>query len=84
MDTRTRRDIALVNETMGFLANLPGQDSMFVIECGQHMLADLLGNDTLDPIINYVKRYCDVSDGPEDAARFEMKILLNYANYSED
>lgn len=83
MDTRTRRDIALVNETMGYLANLPGQDSMLVIECGQHMLFDLLGNDTLDPIGSYVKEYCDVIDGPEDADRIEMQILLNYANYRE-
>jgi len=80
MDIRTRRDIALVNATMGYLANLEGQDLMLVIECGQAMLIDLLGADTLDPIENYVKMYCDVMDSPEaDSRRHADKIILSVA-----
>jgi len=80
MDIRTRRDIALVNATMGYLANLQGQDLMLVIECGQAMLFDLLGADTLDPIENYIKMYCDVMDNPEaDSRRHADKIILSVA-----
>lgn len=79
MDTRTRRDIQLVNDTMGYLSDLPGQDLMLVIECGQNMLADLLGNDHIDSLVDYIKRYCDVIDNAEDAERHETRILLKYA-----
>lgn len=82
MDVRTRRDIQLVIDTMGYLAELENQDSMLVIECGQHMLADILSNDTLEPIETYIHRYCDVIDGPNDphnAAYHATQILLHFA-----
>ena len=51
------------------MASLEGQDPVLVIEMSQAMLSDVMEGRGLEPIVNYVKRFCDVIDGPEDAER---------------
>jgi hypothetical protein len=60
--------------TVDYMANLDGQDRTLVIDMSQAMLGDLIDNGTLQPMINYVKMFCDVIDGPEDAERIAEDI----------
>jgi hypothetical protein len=57
-----------------YLANLEGQDQGLVIEMSQAMLNDLIEGRGLVPMLEYIKRYCDVIDGPEDAERIAADI----------
>lgn len=50
------------------MANLEGQDRTLVIEMSQTMLSDVI-EDVLKPLVEYVKRYCDVIDSEADAER---------------
>lgn len=79
MDATERRDLQLVNDTMSYLCNEEGQDRTLVVECGQHMLSDILASGTLDPIENYVRRYCDVTDNDADVRRIADRIILNFS-----
>jgi hypothetical protein len=51
------------------LADLEDQDLMLVIEMSQAMLNDLIEGRGLKPMVEYVKRYCDVLDSEADAER---------------
>lgn len=55
-------------------ANLDGQDAMLTIEMSQAMLNDLIETGQLGDLAAYVRRYCDVIDGPEDAERIAADI----------
>ena len=44
------------------MTNLEGQDHTLVIEMSQAMINDLIETGELKPVIEYVKRYCDVAD----------------------
>jgi hypothetical protein len=57
-----------------YVSDLEYQDASLVIEMSQAMLNDVIENGTLKPMIEYVKRYCDVIDGPEDAERIAADI----------
>jgi hypothetical protein len=57
-----------------YMSDLENQDMMMVIEMSQAMLNDVIENGELKPMIEYVKRYCDVIDGPEDAKRIAAEI----------
>jgi len=52
---------------IGYLASLPGQDAMLVVEMAETMLEDIILNGELGDMLGYVKRYCDVVDGPDQA-----------------
>jgi hypothetical protein len=52
-----------------FMADLEGQDPTLVIEMSQAMLNDLIEGHGLKPMVEYVKRYCDVIDSEADADR---------------
>ena len=41
----------------------------------QQMLSDVIKGCGLEPMLEYVKRYCDVIDGPEDAERIAADIV---------
>jgi hypothetical protein len=53
---------------------LEGQDDGLTIEMSQAMLDDVIQGHGLRPMVEYVKRYCDVIDGPEDAERIAADI----------
>jgi hypothetical protein len=52
-----------------YMADLEGQDRMLVIEMSQAMLNDLIEGRGLKPMVEYVKRYCDVIESDADAER---------------
>ena len=55
--------------TLDYMVGLEGQDLMLVIEMAQAMLNDLIEGHGLKPMVEYVKRYCDVIDSAADAER---------------
>ena len=57
-----------------YVANLEGQDRSLVIEMSQTMLDDLIERGELYPMVNYIRRFCDVIDGPADAERIAADI----------
>lgn len=57
-----------------YVSNLEGQDMMLTLEMSQQMISDLINMGEIKPMIDYVKRYCDVIDGPEDAERIAEDI----------
>lgn len=57
-----------------YMAALEGQDHALVIEMSQAMLNDVIEGRGLAPMIDYVKMFCDVIDGPEDAERIAADI----------
>lgn len=56
------------------MADLEGQDLMLVIEMSQAMLNDLIEGHGLKPLVEYVKRYCDVLDSEADAERIASEF----------
>lgn len=57
-----------------YMAALDGQDRSLVIEMSQAMLNDIIETDGLAPMTEYIKRFCDVLDGPGDAERIAADI----------
>lgn len=57
-----------------YFANLEGQDPVLTIEMSQAMLGDVIEGRELAPMIEYVKRYCDVVDSPADAEQIAADI----------
>jgi hypothetical protein len=57
-----------------YMADLQGQDPSLVIEMSQAMLNDVIEGRGLAPMADYVKRFCDVVDSPEDAERIAADI----------
>jgi hypothetical protein len=55
--------------TLDYMVGLEGQDLMLVIEMAQAMLNDVIEGHGLKPMVEYVKRYCDVIDSAADAER---------------
>jgi hypothetical protein len=59
------------------MTGLEGQDKMLTIEMSQAMLCDITDNGGLKPTVEYIKRYCDVLEGPDyeaDAERIAGEI----------
>jgi hypothetical protein len=57
-----------------YFSNLEGQDIMLTLEMSQQMISDLIEIGEIKPMIDYVNRYCDVLDGPEDAEHIAEDI----------
>jgi len=57
-----------------YVAGLEGQDPVLVVEMSQAMINDVIETGDIHPMLDYVKRYCDVIDGPEDAERIASDI----------
>jgi len=57
-----------------YVSNLDGQDTELVLDMSQQMLSDLINTGSIKPMIEYVKRYCDVIDGPDDIQRIADDI----------
>lgn len=63
-----------VYAAVDYLSQLDGQDPELVIEMSQFMLNAIIEREPLPPMIDVVRRYCDVIDGPEDAERIAADI----------
>lgn len=57
-----------------YMADLEGQDRSMVVEMSQAMLNDVIEGRGLAPMVDYVKRFCDVLDSPADADRIAADI----------
>jgi hypothetical protein len=69
--------ISVLNQiyaAINYMSELEGQDPVLVVEMSQAMINDAIERGDIFPMIEYVKRYCDVIDGPEDAGRIASDI----------
>lgn len=73
----TTSDLMTIHAAVNALTDFEGQDPSLVIEMSQAMLADLIAGDSLAPVVDYVRRYCDVIDGPSDAERIAAGITID-------
>lgn len=60
--------IAKVYEVIDYLTGMEGQDQGLTLECSQAMLNDVIERNALQPIVNYILRYVDCLDSPEEYA----------------
>jgi hypothetical protein len=67
-------DIQTVYRAVDYMRELEGQDETLVLDMSQAMLNDLIEGNFLAPMVEYVRRYCDVIDGPDDAQRIAEDI----------
>jgi hypothetical protein len=63
-----------VYAAVDYLRELEGQDLGYLVDMSQEMLNDLIESGDLKPMLIYVRRYCDVIDGPDDATRIAADI----------
>jgi hypothetical protein len=75
------RSLITVNEILNriyaavdYVSNLENQDEGLALEMSQQMLSDLINNGEIKPMIEYISRYCDVTDSAEDAQRIADDI----------
>lgn len=74
MSEPTTTQLTRIYWAVEYMTNLEGQDHTLVIEMSQAMLNDVIEGRGLAPMIDYIRRYCDVLDGPEDAERIAAEI----------
>jgi hypothetical protein len=83
MDDTTRAALVLIREAAEVLADLEGQDHALIVEMTDAMLGELLKAesplDMVPDVAAYVRRYCDVLDGPADADPIASDILARAA-----
>ncbi len=66
--------LSRIFSAVDYMSNLEGQDPVLVIEMSQDMLNDAIEGHGLKPMVQYVKRYCDVLDSEADAERIASEI----------
>lgn len=74
MDAATRDQLNRIYAAVDAISQLEGQDQGLVIDMSQAMLDTVINGEPLPPMLELVKRYCDVIDGPEDAERIAADI----------
>jgi hypothetical protein len=74
MDENTLALLNRIYAAVEYMTELENQDRSMVIEMSQAMLNDVIETGELQPMFNYVKRYCDVIDGPDDIERIASDI----------
>jgi hypothetical protein len=70
----TTAQLTRIYDAVEFMASLEGQDKTLVIEMSQAMLNDMIEGHGLEPLVSYVKRYCDVLDSEDDAEHIAGEI----------
>lgn len=76
LDPQATAALKTMQAAITVLADLEGQDHTLVLEMAQDMLNDILNHEgqlsfSLD---FYVRRYCDLLDGPDDVAPIVASI----------
>ncbi len=87
MDDTARNALVLIREAADYLANLEGQDHILIIEMTISMIDKLLAAEGLERVPDvaaYVRRYCNVIDGPADADPITAAILNHAAALIDD
>jgi hypothetical protein len=74
MDSNTLALLNRIYAAVDYMMELENQDRPMVVEMSQAMLNDVIETGELRPMLDYVKRYCDVIDGPDDAERIAADI----------
>jgi hypothetical protein len=74
MDASTISVLNRIYAAIEHMAELEGQDPVLIVEMSQAMINDVIETGDILSMIDYVKRYCDVIDGPEDAERIASDI----------
>lgn len=74
MSEITSTQLTRIFSAVEHMASLEGQDHTLVIEMSQTMLHDLIEGTGLAPMVDYVKKFCDVIDSAEDAERIAAEI----------
>jgi transcription initiation factor TFIIIB Brf1 subunit/transcription initiation factor TFIIB len=72
--TVTTAQLNQIYWAVDYIADLEDQDQTLVIEMAQAMLNDLIEGHDLKPMIDYVKRYCDVIGSAEEAEQLAADI----------
>ena len=67
-------DLQRVYAAVDYISQLEGQDQGLVIEMSQSLINAIIEGEALPPMIEVVRHYCDVIDGPEDAERIAADI----------
>ena len=67
-------DLQRIYAAVDYISQLDGQDPVLVIEMSQSLLNAVIEREPLPLMIEVVRRYCDVIDGPEDAERIAADI----------
>ncbi len=75
--TNAEQNASILNRVyaaVDYISNLEGQDTMLALEMSQQMISDVINTGEIKPMIDYVRRYCDVIDGPDDAQQIADDI----------
>lgn len=67
MSTLLAAELVIMRAAIAYFAELPGQDASLTVEMTEAMLDDLIVNGELGEMAAYVRRYCSVIDGPDQA-----------------
>jgi hypothetical protein len=60
-------ELTIARAALAYFAELPGQDASMTMEMTETMLDDIIVNGELGEMLGYVRRYCTVIDGPDQA-----------------
>jgi hypothetical protein len=74
MSTLLQTEIIIARAALAYFAELPGQDDSMTIEMAEAMMDDLVVNGELGEMLAYVRRYCTVIDGPDEAKLIVLGI----------
>lgn len=67
MSTLLAAELVIMRAAVAYLAELPGQDASLTVEMTEAMLDDLIVGGELGEMLAYVRRYCSVIDGLDQA-----------------
>jgi hypothetical protein len=67
MSTLLGAELIIARAALAYFAELPGQDDSMTIEMAEAMMDDLVVNGELGEMLAYVRRYCTVIDGVDEA-----------------
>jgi transcription initiation factor TFIIIB Brf1 subunit/transcription initiation factor TFIIB len=70
----SREILNRIYAAVDYLANIETQDRSLIIDMSQAMINDVIETGELLPMIDYIKRFCDVIDGPDDVQRIADDI----------
>jgi hypothetical protein len=70
-----KTELTIARAALAYFAELPGQDANLTLEMAETMIDDLILNGELGEMLAYVRRYCTVIDGPDQAKLVVLGII---------
>jgi len=74
MSTLLATELVIARAAVAYFASLPGQDASMTVEMTEAMMDDLIVSGELGEMAAYVRRYCTVIDGPDQAKLIVLGI----------